>query len=85
MLTWSIFERRFGGDPGIIGHQIHLDSRPFTVIGVLPNLTLSYGLRYDIDFLPSANDLRIIGKMNPTNDAAQGIAVLLASADPASV
>jgi hypothetical protein len=36
MLTWSIFERRFGGDPRIIGHQIHLDSRPFTVIGVLP-------------------------------------------------
>lgn len=36
MLTWSIFERRFGGDPSIIGHQIHLDSRPFTVIGVLP-------------------------------------------------
>jgi hypothetical protein len=33
----------------------------------LPNLTLSYGLRYDIDFLPSANDLRIIGKMNPTS------------------
>jgi hypothetical protein len=29
-------ERRFGGDPRIIGHQIHLDSRPFTVIGVLP-------------------------------------------------
>ncbi len=33
----------------------------------LPNLTLSYGLRYDIDFLPSANDLRILGKMNPTS------------------
>ncbi len=33
----------------------------------LPNLTLSYGLRYDIDFLPSASDLRIIGKMNPTS------------------
>jgi predicted permease len=36
ILTWSTFERRFGGDPRIIGHQIHLDSRPFTVIGVLP-------------------------------------------------
>jgi predicted permease len=36
MLTWSVFERRFGGDPGIVGHQIHLDSKPFTVIGVLP-------------------------------------------------
>jgi hypothetical protein len=32
-----------------------------------PNLTLSFGVRYDLDFLPSADDLRILGKMNPTN------------------
>jgi hypothetical protein len=32
-----------------------------------PNLALSVGLRYDLDFLPSASDLGIIGKMNPTN------------------
>ncbi len=32
-----------------------------------PNLVLSAGLRYDLDFLPSASDLGIIGKMNPTN------------------
>jgi hypothetical protein len=31
-----------------------------------PNLAVSFGLRYDIDFLPSASDLRINGKMNPT-------------------
>jgi Carboxypeptidase regulatory-like domain len=31
------------------------------------NLSLSFGLRYDVDFFPSASDLRIIGKMNPTN------------------
>lgn len=31
-----------------------------------PNLSLSLGLRYDIDFLPSASDLRIVGKANPT-------------------
>ena len=32
-----------------------------------PNLALSFGARYDLDFLPSANDLKILGKMNPTN------------------
>jgi len=31
-----------------------------------PNLALSFGLRYDLDFLPSASDLKINGKMNPT-------------------
>lgn len=32
-----------------------------------PDLTLSFGVRYDLDFLPSAEDLKIIGKMNPIN------------------
>lgn len=36
MLTWSVFMRRFAGDAGIVGRQIHLDSKPFTVVGVLP-------------------------------------------------
>jgi len=36
MLTWSIFERRFGGDATIVGRQIHLDGKPYTVVGVLP-------------------------------------------------
>src|SRR5580692_9077201 len=37
MLTWSVFERRFGGDAKIVGGQIHLDGKPYTVIGVLPS------------------------------------------------
>ena len=37
LLTWSLFQRRFAGDPSIIGKQIHLDTIPTTVIGVLPN------------------------------------------------
>jgi predicted permease len=36
MLTWNLFERRFGGDSSIVGRQIHLDGKPYTVIGVLP-------------------------------------------------
>ncbi|HTW62507.1 MAG TPA: ABC transporter permease [Terracidiphilus sp.] len=36
LLTWSLFERRFGGDPSIVGRQIHLDDKPYTVVGVLP-------------------------------------------------
>ena len=34
---------------------------------VRPNLTLTLGVRYDIDFLPSANDVRVIGSMNSNN------------------
>jgi predicted permease len=36
MLTWNLFKRRFGGDPSIVGRQIHLDGKPYTVVGVLP-------------------------------------------------
>ncbi len=36
MLTWSLFERRFGGDQSIVGRQIHLDGKPYTVVGILP-------------------------------------------------
>ena len=36
MLSWNLFERRFGGQPSIVGKQIHLDGKPCTVVGVLP-------------------------------------------------
>ncbi len=36
VLTWSLFQRRFAGDPSIVGKQIHLDAKPYTVVGVLP-------------------------------------------------
>src|SRR3984885_11444023 len=36
MLTWNLFVRRFGGDPSMVGRQIHLDGKPYTVVGVLP-------------------------------------------------
>lgn len=36
MITWSLFQRRFGGDASMVGRQIHLDGKPYTVIGVLP-------------------------------------------------
>ncbi len=37
MLTWSVFEGRFSGDATIVGRQVHLDGKPFTVVGVLPS------------------------------------------------
>ena len=36
MLTWNLFERRFAGDASIVGREIHLDGKPYTVVGVLP-------------------------------------------------
>ena len=36
MLTWTLFQRRFNGDPAILGKTIRLDTNAYTVIGVLP-------------------------------------------------
>jgi len=36
LLSWSLFEGRFGGNPSTVGSQIRLDTNLYTVIGVLP-------------------------------------------------
>lgn len=36
LLTYSFWKRRYSADPAIVGRQIWLDARPYTVIGVLP-------------------------------------------------
>ena len=41
MLSWDLYERRFGANPEILGRQIRLDAVPHTVVGVLPR-QLSY-------------------------------------------
>ncbi len=36
ILSYGLWQRRFGGDPNIVGRAIHLDDGPVTVIGILP-------------------------------------------------
>jgi putative ABC transport system permease protein len=36
VLSTGIWQRRFGGDPGVIGRQVRLDGEPFEIVGVLP-------------------------------------------------
>ena len=36
MLTWQFWQSDFAGDPKIIGRVLHLDSKPVTVVGILP-------------------------------------------------
>ena len=36
ILSYALWQRRFGSDAGIIGKPIHLEGRGYTVIGVLP-------------------------------------------------
>lgn len=36
VLGWNLWQRRFAGDPGVIGRSVLLNNEPYTVIGVAP-------------------------------------------------
>src|SRR5579864_1483193 len=36
LLGYSLWQRQFGGDAGVIGRVVHMNGLPFTVIGVMP-------------------------------------------------
>jgi putative ABC transport system permease protein len=36
ILSYSLWQRRFGGDPRTVGTTLTLDAKPFTIVGVLP-------------------------------------------------
>ena len=49
VLSYGFWQRRFGGDPSIVGKVIHLNKKPATVIGVLPYDAVSLdGQRADV-------------------------------------
>lgn len=36
IITYGLWQQRFGGDPSIVGEKIYLNGRPYPVIGVMP-------------------------------------------------
>src|SRR5689334_13144349 len=36
LLSYGVWQRRFGADPGLVGKKLILDDKPFTVVGILP-------------------------------------------------
>lgn len=53
VLTASLWRRRFGGDPAVLGQTIRLDSSPYSIVGVLPPGFSFGGVPAEV-FLPMA-------------------------------
>jgi len=74
VLSYSLWQSRFGGDRGLVGKTIALDGTPYTVVGIMPA-----GFQYPqfteiwtpLTIIPeAANDrayryLRVIGRLKP--------------------
>ncbi|MEP6819183.1 MAG: ABC transporter permease [bacterium] len=81
VLTYGMWQRRFGGDPGIVGQSLTINGEPYTVVGVLP-ASFQFALRQaDLwrPYQPTPNQLtrrfmhgtNLIGRLKPGISAAQ--------------
>jgi len=76
IISYGLWQRRFGGVPGVIGKSITLNERPFTVIGVLPQGLSVFGTSRQLDIwmpLPidrahpdrEAHSIVVFGRLKP--------------------
>jgi putative ABC transport system permease protein len=82
VISYSLWQSRFGSDSGIVGKQIHLDYRPYTVIGVAQkgyngserfpkaDLWLAANPSYYLK-RPNLREFRIVGRLRPGVSPAQ--------------
>lgn len=97
VLADSLWRRRFGADPGVIGRAITLDDESYTVVGVMPpgfahpqrtEMWTPLVLEGTTATNARARFVRMIGRLKPgvpvaqASSAVAGVAAALAGADP---
>lgn len=85
LLSWSLFQRRFSGDPSVVGKKLRLDTNPYTIIGVLPrsftypDVTYEVWVPYGSTFRPDQWDVHdnhqssVIARLRPDVSAAAAV------------
>jgi len=67
VLSYSYWQRRFDGDPGIIGKQVLINGRPEMVVGIAPKGFHGVYSIVDMDAYILLNQLGPIFKMSPSD------------------
>jgi predicted permease len=86
VLTYGFWQRRFGGDPGVIGRGLTINGESYTVVGVLPQ-SFQFALRNNdlwLPYQPTQNQLtrrfmhgtNLIGRLKPEVEPTQASADL---------
>ncbi len=72
ILSHGLWERRFGGDPGVVGRTVLLDGQSFTVVGVMPEgfqaipaVDLWSTLAQVGRTIGSGQNLEVVGRLKP--------------------
>jgi predicted permease len=75
VLGHGVWQRRFGGDPGIVGRTVRLDGEPFEVVGVMPasfrfpeathDFWIPLTFRPDVGSQRGAHYLDVVARLKP--------------------
>ena len=88
VLSWSLWQRRFAGDRGILNRTIDLDAKPYTVIGVMPAwfefpdsrtqlwAPVYHEMPENMMTVLDMHTFRVVGRLKPGATAAQATANL---------
>ena len=83
LLSYGLWQRRFGGDPQVLGRQVLLNDERYTVIGVMPrtfyfpnrDIQLWTAIRLKAENYGDRNDnwLEAVGRLRPGVNVAQAL------------
>jgi predicted permease len=77
VLGYKFWQRQFGGDPGVLGRQLHLNDTTRTVLGVMPKRFMWRGADVYLpthfgrgQFPEGARNVHVLGRLKPGVSAA---------------
>jgi putative ABC transport system permease protein len=88
LLSWSLWKRRFGTDPGILNRTIYVDAKPYTVIGIMPQwfafpepdtqiwTPVYHEMPASLMAMINNHMFRVVGRLKPGVTPTQGMADL---------